>query len=494
MDAETFRKAGYAAIDRIIEYHQTLGQVPPADVQMQAPSSANDASLKHLTSKVVSQVEPGYLGQLIPSVVSELPVPFAQLQQQLEQAIMPGITHWQSPNFMAYFPAQSSFPAILGDMYSDMLTCAAFNWQASPAVTELETIALDALGKAMGLDEGYLSAGKGGGVLFGTASEAVLTMMIAARDRYLRRRPEIKVDQLVVLITDQTHSGVEKAAMLLGLTCRKLKTHKKDAFGLIGSTLEQELAQLQKQGLYACFLCLTLGTTATCAADDFASLTPIIEQHHDLWTHLDCAYAGAVLICPEYQHYLKYTTQYDSIEYNNHKWGLVNFDCSSLWTRDRAALIAAMDITPAYLRNPHSESGRVLEYRNWGIPLGRRFRSLKLWFVLQTYGLEGMRQMIRNHIAYAETFANLVRKDEHMQLFVEPKFALTVLSFRDGEEMTRAVYERINKDGTLFLTSSVVDGTYVIRVVGCTTQVTEAHLIGAYRVLAETYRQVKAEH
>ena len=380
-------------------------------------------------------------------------------------------------------------------MYADMFTCAAFNWQASPAVTELETIVMDMLADALGLDGSYKSSGEGGGVIFGTASEAALTMMITARDRLLDSESgsSTSVDSLVALVSDQTHSGVEKAAKLLRIKCHKIKTFAKEGYAITGASLRTALAELREKGLNPFFLCLTLGTTAVCAIDDFQTITSVLEEPENqmLWTHLDAAYAGAALICPEFQHHLKYSEKYDSFEMNAHKWLLTNFDCSCLWLRARKHLITAMDITPSYLRNPASDAGLVTDYRNWGIPLGRRFRALKLWFVFRTYGLSGMQAHIRKHVEFGRVFAGLVDADSTMEVVAQPRFALTVIRFVDGDIITRAVYERINAEGRLFLTSSVLDGNYVIRIVGCSPHVTREHLVGAYETLAQTYRTVK---
>lgn len=497
MDDEAFRDAGRVAVERIIQYNRSLAATPP---------SSHPGAADHL---VTSQVTPGYLAPLIPSTVPEQGESFEVIRDDLERHIMPGITHWQSPNFMAYFPANSSYPGILGDMYADMLTCAAFSWQASPAVTELETIVLDMLASAMGLDPAYRSSGEGGGCLFGSASEAVLTMMMAARDRFLddpdsadfRRTAaaatgrEVGVGDLVAIVSDQTHSGVEKAAKLLRIRCHKVATTREDGFAMTGASLDAALVSLRRAGLCPFFLCLTLGTTAVCAVDDFATVTPVLDRPENggIWTHLDAAYAGSALVLPSMQHHLRGTESYDSFEFNPHKWLLTNFDCSCLWLRRRRYLIAAMDITPSYLRNPQSDAGLVTDYRNWGIPLGRRFRALKLWFVLRTYGLAGLRTTIQDHLSHSAALVALVRANGDMEVFTEPRFALCVLRFREGDVVTRLVYERINASGKLFLTGSEVGGHFVIRVVGCSPHVREEHLLGAYETLVSTYEAVLQE-
>ncbi|CCG83216.1 Aromatic-L-amino-acid decarboxylase [Taphrina deformans PYCC 5710] len=499
MDAEQFKQHAHAAVDRIIAYNRNLSATPPSSQEIDA------------SQLVTSRMSPGYLASRLPSTIPAEGESFESIQADLEAHIMPGITHWQSPNFMAYFPANSSYPGILGDMYSDMLTCAAFNWQASPAVTELETIVMDMLGSAIGLHEGFRSGGEGGGCLFGSASEAVLTMMMAARDRYLddaeagyqslphgsggaETGTTVGVDQLVAIVTDQTHSGVEKAAKLLRIKCHKVTTTSADDFAMTAAALEDALTDLRGRGLHPFFACMTLGTTPTCAVDDMPGLKSIFSRPENrvIWTHLDAAYAGSAMILPSMQHYLAGSEDYDSFEFNAHKWLLTNFDCSCLWLQRRRYLIAAMDITPSYLRNEMSDAGLVTDYRNWGIPLGRRFRALKLWFVMRTYGLAGLREHIQRHLAYSDKFVDLVQGNRDMEIIAPPRFALCVLKFRDGDAVTRSVYERINREGKLFLTASVVAGDFVIRVVACAPAVTEAHLVGAYETLVRTYENVKA--
>ncbi|BFZ55718.1 hypothetical protein PYCC9005_002759 [Savitreella phatthalungensis] len=370
---------------------------------------------------------------------------------------------------------------MLGDMYSNMLTCAAFNWQASPAVTELETIVLDMLADGLGLGGDFKSQGTGGGVLFGTASEAVFTIMIAARDRYLSNHPDATA--LTVIFSDQTHSSTQKAANLLGLRSVKVKTQAEDDYRITSHNLA---IALQEAGRHVFMIVSSYGATNACAVDDLDAVHKVAVER-DAWVHVDAAYAGAALICPEYHADF---TKADSIDINAHKWLLTNFDCSCAWLRERKYLLQAMDITPSYLRNQHSDQGRVTDYRNWGIPLGRRFRSLKLWFVLRTYGLEGMQKHIRQHIEYGEAFAELIKTDPDMELAASPRFALTVFRFKAGDVVTKNVYERINTEGRLFLTSTILSGQFVIRVVSASPHTRLEHLHGAYREIRRVFQSL----
>ena len=252
------------------------------------------------------------------------------------------------------------------------------------------------------------------------------------------------------------------------------------------------------------------GTTSTCAVDDFAGIAAVVEGHPLLWTHVDAAYAGAALICPENHHLTKHMGAFDSFDMNMHKWLLVNFDASCLYIKDRRHLIDALSITPHYLRNPRSDSGLVTDYRDWQIPLGRRFRSLKIWFVLRTYGIKGLQEYIRNHISLGHKFASWVaERADLFKIFTPPVFALTVFTLKprgdllgglsgDAEQdlmaansLAQKVYERINAEGEIMLTSTVVGGSYVIRVVGASPTTDEAHLRKAFDILVRTTEDLR---
>lgn len=474
MDEQQFREAAHKVIEDIIAYNKELENTPPVG---DGPSSS-----------VLSSVEHGYLAQRLPTSLPQAGESFDEIRRDFHEHVMPGITHWQSPNFMAYFPANFSYPALLADMYSDMVTCAAFNWQASPAVTEMEVLVLDMLASAFGLGDQFQSKGKGGGVIVGSASEATLTFMIAARERYLTLHPEVKVEDLVCMVSDQTHACSEKAANLLGIQCVKVKTVAEQGYRMTEHNVRQAISELA-EGKKLFYIVPSFGSTGLCVVDDLPGVNAAVAGL-DVWVHLDAAYAGAALICPEVQAQL--SGQFDSIDINAHKWFLTNFDCSCAWLSDRKYLLQAMDLTPSYLRNAHSDAGSVVDYRNWGIPLGRRFRSLKLWFVLRTYGIDGMRDHVRRHMRFSDKFVELVRADETMTVVDEPRFALCVFRF-DDDDVSRRVYERVNADGRLFITSAVIGGRYVIRVVAGSPYVTEAHLVAAYHHIAATYRKVVTE-
>ena len=455
----------------------------------------------------------------------------------------------QSPNFMAFFPASATYPSMLGELYSAAFTAPAFNWLCSPAVTELETIVLDWLARLLNLPECFLSEGEGGGVIQGSASEAVVTVMVAARERYLNaackglegeemeeKRAKIR-GRLIALGSEQSHSSIAKAAIIAGVRYQSISTRMEDDLAMTGEALQATLMDCQRKDLEPFFLSTTLGTTATCATDRFSEIAQVASiSAPNSWIHVDAAYAGAALVCEEFQHLTAPFGAFDSFNINMHKWLLTAFDASCLYIRHRRELTDALSITPSYLRNDFSDKGLVTDYRDWQIPLGRRFRSLKIWFVLRTYGINGLKAHIRNHIRLGEMFHGLVKsRPDLFRVLTPPAFALTVLTvvpprlglgnpetnghLTDGEvnggahvkaptreteitkspvaddlanTLTKEIYERINADGKIFLTSSVVKGVYAIRVVSANPKASEHHLRRAFEILVDTTEEVLA--
>ncbi|KAF2087390.1 hypothetical protein K490DRAFT_41949 [Saccharata proteae CBS 121410] len=489
MDSNQFREAAHAAIEEIIQYYDTL------------PSR-----------RVLSAVEPGYLRPLLPPSAPESPEPWSNIQPDIERLIMPGLTHWQSPNFMAFFPASSTYPGMLGEMYSAAFTAPAFNWLCSPAVTELETVVLDWLAQLLGLPQAYHSMGEGGGVIQGSASEAIVTVMVAARERVLRhlsegleeKAREDKIDglrgKLVALGSEHAHSSTHKGAIIGGTKYRSVPASREDGFAMTGRELRRTLEDCKRDGLVPYYLTVSLGTTSTCAVDRFEEIAEVLKDWPEIWVHVDAAYAGAALVCEEYQHLTKDFAAFDSFDMNMHKWLLTNFDASCLFVKRRSDLTSALSITPSYLRNTFSDSGLVTDYRDWQIPLGRRFRSLKIWFVLRSYGTEGLKAHIRKHIKLGELFHQLAASREDLfEIVTGPSFALTVITVvprrkwaKGGRErrITKQVYETINTRGEIFLTSGVVGGVYVIRVVAATPRVEESNIRRAFEILVETAEEV----
>lgn len=419
---------------------------------------------------------------------------------------------------MAFFPANSTYPGMLGELYSAAFTAPAFNWICSPAVTELETIVLDWLAKLLNLPSCYLSTGEGGGVIQGSASEAIVTAMVAARDKYLREMTQHltgeeqedaiahRRSKLVALGSDMAHSSTQKAAQIAGVRYRSVPTRIEDEFSMTGEALQKTIEQCKAQGLEPFYLTTTLGTTSTCAIDDFASIASVLNAScppgpGEIWVHVDAAYAGAALVCPEYQQLTSSFQHFHSFDMNMHKWLLTNFDASCLFIKKRKDLIDALSITPSYLRNEFTESGLVTDYRDWQIPLGRRFRALKIWFVMRTYGVKGLQAHIRRHIKLGELFHSLLKsRSDLFNLITGPSFALNVFNVVPKrpdasraviDELTREVYELINKRGEIYITSSVIGGIYAIRVVSANPLAEEKYVRKAFQILVDTVEEVR---
>lgn len=447
---------------------------------------------------------------------------------------------------MAFFPANATYPSMLGEIYSAAFTAPAFNWICSPAVTELETIVLDWLARTLHLPDVFLSDGKGGGVIQGSASEAIVTVMVTARERYLsqaceglegeerQEKQNFTRGRLIALGSEESHSSTAKAALIAGVRYRSIATQMEDHLALTGESVRIALDECAREGLEPFYLTTTLGSTGTCATDHFYEIAESLRKAHmstRIWVHVDAAYAGAALILDEYGHIAKDFAAFDSFNMNMHKWLLTNFDASCLYVRTRAHLTSALSITSTILRNSYSDSGLVTDYRDWQIPLGRRFRALKIWFVLRTYGVNGLKAHIRRHIVLGEKFASWIRERPDLwEIVTPPAFALTVITIalptqskgalpngttdlrvnegvgtsdilpstseknRDRTNaLTKDIYERINSAGEIFLTSSVVKGIYAIRIVSANEKADEAHLRRAFDILVSTAKKVISE-
>ncbi|KAH9242189.1 hypothetical protein K456DRAFT_1745496 [Colletotrichum gloeosporioides 23] len=487
MDSAEFRTAAQEVVEDITKYYDTITSQP----------------------KVLPSVTPGYLRPLLPASAPEAPEPWSAIHADLQAHIVPGITHWQSPSFHAFFPCSSSYPAMLAELYSNAFNGAHFNWICSPAVTELETIVLDWLAQLLALPPAYLSTAptRGGGVLHGTASEAILTVMVAARDKFLRQAtahlPEDSEEKeeetwrlrskLVALGSEAAHSSTKKAAQILGVRFATVPAPATAGYAMSGPALQSTVAALRAKGLEPFYLTATLGTTDTCAIDDFPGISEALSSDGDkIWVHVDAAYAGSALILPENQHLTPPLAAFHSFNINPHKWMLTNFDCSALWVRDRAWLVESLSIKPAYLRNQFSEAGLVTDYRDWQIPLGRRFRSLKLWFVLRAYGASGIRAHLTRSISMGERFAEMLKaRSDLFEIVTGPRFALVVFtcgkqgaSTEERNKVTEAVLEGINGKGEIYLTPTVLHGTYAIRMcTGSSQVIEEEHVKKAFDIL-----------
>lgn len=471
MDAEQLREYGHKMVDFIADYYKSLERFP-----------------------VLSQVEPGYLSKLLPDSAPNHPESLQDVLDDVQKKILPGVTHWQSPNYFAYFPSNSSTAGFLGEMLSAGINIVGFSWITSPAATELEMIVLDWLAKMLKLPDGFLSTGQGGGVIQGTASEAVLVVLLAARDKVLRRVGKNALEKLVVYVSDQTHSAVQKACQIAGIhldNCRVLKTESSTNYSLSPDLLSEVISQDIAIGLIPFFLCANVGTTSSTAVDPLLALGKVTKSN-EMWFHVDAAYAGSALICPEYRHHIDGVEEADSFNMNAHKWFLTNFDCSALWVKDRNALIQSLSTYPEFLKNKASQGNMVVDYKDWQIPLGRRFRSLKLWMVLRLYGLENLQSYIRNHIKLAIHFEELVAQDPRFEVVAPRTFALVcfrLLPPRDdegcGNKLNRDLLDIVNSTGKIFISHTALSGNYILRFAVGAPLTEKRHVDAAWKVLQD---------
>uniref|UniRef100_A0A8C9QR91 Aromatic-L-amino-acid decarboxylase n=1 Tax=Spermophilus dauricus TaxID=99837 RepID=A0A8C9QR91_SPEDA len=445
---------------------------------------------------VYPNVEPGYLRPLIPTEAPQEPEAFEDIINDLEKIIMPGVTHWHSPYFFAYFPTASSYPSLLADMLCGAIGCIGFHtinsYAASPACTELETVMMDWLGKMLQLPEEFLAGttGEGGGVIQGSASEATLVALLAARTKVTRRlqaaSPELTqaaiMEKLVAYFSDQAHSSVERAGLIGGVQMKAIPSDGK--FAMRASALQEALEQDKAAGLIPFLVVATLGTTSCCSFDNLLEVGPICKKE-DMWLHIDAAYAGSAFICPEFRHLLNGVEFADSFNFNPHKWLLVNFDCSAMWVKKRTDLTGAFKLDPVYLKHSHQDSGLITDYRHWQIPLGRRFRSLKLWFVFRMFGVKGLQAHIRKHVQLAHKFESLVRQDSRFEICAEVTMGLVCFRLKGSNQLNEALLQRINNAKKIHLVPCHLRDKFVLRFAICSGMVESAHVQFAWEHIRE---------
>ncbi|KAG8306417.1 hypothetical protein J6590_047825 [Homalodisca vitripennis] len=388
----------------------------------------------------------------------------------MDRVVMPGMTHWQAPGFHGYYPTATSFPSMIGELMSAGLAVVGFSWMTSPACTELEMVMMDWLAKAMDLPPELLngSDSEGGGCLQGSASEATFMGLLVAKEKTVRRvqkfHPELSVQEikakLVCYSSNQANSSVEKAGMLASVPMRLLPADQNGC--LRGDTVETAIKADLAKGLIPCYLVATHGTTATCAFDKLEEIGPVC-QRYDIWLHLDAAYAGVAMICPELRQHMPGIHHADSIVTNLHKWLLVNFDCTAMWFKSCRDIVEAFTVERIYLS--HKPKSEAPDLRNWQIPLGRRFRALKIWFTLRTYGLTGLQQHIRNHISLAQEFEQLILADPRFELATPTCMGLVCFRAKGDNKLSSAILEELNKRKKVYLIPGKLGDSVFIRFV-----------------------------
>lgn len=473
MTSDEFRKYGHELVDWMAGYIENVEKYP-----------------------VKSRVKPGEILKQLPSSPPLEGEPFSSVIKDIEDIIMPGITHWQSPNFFAYFPSNTSYPSILAEMITATLGAQCMIWETSPAAAELEEKIMIWLRDLIGLPS-YFE-----GVIQDTASTSVLAAIITARERitdFKVNESGVSVAQkLRVYCSEQTHSSVEKAVKIAGIGKENLvKIRVKDDFSMDSVELKNKIDQDLKLGYLPCCVIATIGTTGTTAIDPVKPIGEICASYK-IWFHVDAALGGTALILPEYKWMLEGKEYIDSFVFNPHKWMFTNFDCSAFFIRDVNSLLKTFEILPDYLKT--RTRGLVNDYRDWGVPLGRRFRALKLWSVIRSYGVSGLQEKIRYHIELARKLAEKIRLESDFEV-VAP-VTLNTVCFRykpsdvpdkDLNALNEKINHALNDSGNIYLSHTVLNGNYILRMVTGQTNVNEGHVNKAWDLIKSTSVSIKSE-
>ena len=470
MTPEQFRQYGRAVIDWIADYYEKVESFP-----------------------VLSQVKPGDIRNSLPEHPPEKGESVTDMLKDVEKLILPGITHWQSPNFFAYFPANASGPAILGDLLSSGLAVQGMIWATSPACTELETLVLDWLVDMLDLPRKFKSDSSGGGVIQDAASSASLCAVLAARERASNFQVNARGSngKLVAYTSTQGHSSIEKAVKIAGIGKDNLHLIEVDKnFAMQPARLEARIEEDLRAGLTPFFVCATVGTTSSHALDPLKEIGEICKRYQ-LWLHVDAAMAGTAALCPEFRFIHQGLEYADSYCFNPHKWMFTNFDCDCFYVADRNALIKTLSVLPEYLKNKATESGAVIDYRDWHIPMGRRFRSLKLWFVIRHYGIEGLQYLVRKHVQMAQNFKQWVEADPRFEIVAPVPLNLVCFRHKGGDDFNEKLLDRLNNSGELYLSHTKLNDQYVIRMCIAQTHTEERHVRTAWKKIQEVATELE---
>ena len=472
MTSEEFRKYGHELVEWMAGYMDNVEKYP-----------------------VKSKVKPGEIFKQLPSGPPLEGEPFSSVIKDIDEIIMPGITHWQSPNFFAYFPSNNSFPSILAEMITATLGAQCMIWETSPAAAELEEKTMIWLRDLIGLPSGFE------GVIQDTASTSTLAAIITAREKITNFRFNSEgastSDVLRVYCSEQTHSSVEKAVKIAGIGKNNLvKIGVREDFSMDPKALKDAIEKDLKNGFVPCCVVATIGTTGTTSIDPIKAIGEITSSY-SVWLHVDAALGGTALILPEYKWMLEGKEYIDSFVFNPHKWMFTNFDCSAFFIKDVNSLLKTFEILPDYLKT--RTRGMVNDYRDWGVPLGRRFRALKLWSVIRSYGVNGLQKKIRYHIELARTLSVMISNDKDFEV-VAP-VTLNTICFRykplDVAEnqlnnLNEKINHALNDSGSIYLSHTVLNGRYVLRMVTGQTNVTSEHINKAWDLIKKESLSAKS--
>jgi len=463
MNAEEFRKHGHQVIDWVANYLENIEQYP-----------------------VKSQVNPGHIATTLPMLPPEQGEPFEQLLSDVEEKILPGITHWQHPNFHAYFNANGSYASILAELITAAIGAQCMIWETSPAAAELEERVMEWLINMSGLSQNW------DGVIQDTASTGTLVSILTAREKITRfniNNRGFSNEKLRIYCSAQTHSSIDKSVKIAGIGLDNLvKIPVDDQMALLPHLLEEAIKSDLALGKIPCCIITTLGTTGTTAMDPLEAIADIAIKY-SVWHHVDAAYAGAAFILPEYRHFLKGIEKADTYLFNPHKWMFTNFDCTAYFVKDKEALIQTFEILPEYLKT--NTRGKVNDYRDWGIPLGRRFRALKLWFVIREYGTSGIRIKIKEHIALAAWLEQRVIYHPDFEMVVDRVLSLVVfrcVKYADLEKnnaLNAHILTAVNASGKAYITHTKVNHQYALRVVTGQTNIQKHHVEKLWKLIQQ---------
>jgi aromatic-L-amino-acid decarboxylase len=461
MDDQEFRQWGYKFVDWVADYLQNVGEYP-----------------------VQPDLEPGGIKNQLPSAAPLKGESMEEIFADFQKIILPGMTHWQHPAWFAYFSANNSPPSVLAELLTAGMGSQCMVWATSPAATELEEMVLEWLRQLLGLPEGWA------GVIQDTASTASLVALLTAREKATGYQINAKgfTDQLKVYISQEAHSSIEKGVKIAGIGRENIRTIPvDDNFAMLPEELEHCLSEDKAQGEIPACVVATVGTTSSSAIDPLGPIGRICRDF-GVWLHVDAAYAGTAAILPEKQGMLRGVENADSLVFNPHKWMLTNFDCSAYYVKDPGALIQTFEIHPEYLKT--GVDSQVKNFRDWHIQLGRRFRALKLWFVLRSYGVEGIQKIIREHIRLAQLFKSWVEEHELFEIMAPVPLSLVCFRVNDGREiealnrLNRELLEGVNQTGKLRLTQTTLRGDYVIRMAIGSRNTQEQHVRAAWELIA----------